>query len=40
MLHKVYWGLCLFALFVTLATSEDFHINVTEMLVGKLKLNP
>ena len=45
MLHKVYWGLFIiiiifFALFVTLAIRGDSHINVTGMLVGKLKLNP
>ena len=40
MLHNVYWGLGLFALFVTLATWGDSHINVTGILVGKFKLNP
>ena len=40
MLHKVYWGLSFFALFVMLATRGDSHINVTGMFVGKLKLNP
>ena len=44
MLHKVDGGLFyfifVFALFVTLAIRGDSHINVTGMLVGKLKLNP